>query len=319
LSKKNPLRRAYRGVRSAGFRVLRGLGFQVMQTSDYYSPLPVPERLRDTRERWDRPSAMVGVEYDLGAMQTLLGSLLEEFGEEVAALPTYDEVKTLGYGPGFTRVDSLTLYLMLRHRKPERYVEIGSGFSTYYSHRALQRNRQQGHPCRMTCIDPFPTAKVQALEGVEVLAQEVQATPPEYFAEIGEGGVPFIDSTHVVRIDGDVPYLYLEAVPRLGEGALVHVHDIHFPFNIPYPPDAYLFDSKWPRYWTEAMLLQAFLSFNPAYRIEFSAPLLRHFEGELLAETLRPVLPAYGPVESEDFDSHFGSLWLRKVPSHPPG
>jgi predicted O-methyltransferase YrrM len=280
-----------------------------MRTGDYYSPLPVPSRLRATRERWQRPSELVGIDVDLEAMGALLQELVSTYGEDYQELPTYDEVKTLGYGPGFTRVDALTLYLMLRHLKPRRYVEIGSGFSTFYSSRALARNEAEGHPCRMTVIDPFPTEKLGELGAVEIRAQEVQDVPVEFFREIGADGVLFIDSTHVVRIDGDVPYLYLEAVPRLGEGAVVHVHDIHFPFQVPYPPDAYFFDAKWPRYWTEAMLLQAFLSFNPAYRIELSTPLLRHHDEPLLAATL----PGYQGVEAGDFDTHFGSIWLRKV------
>ena len=305
---KNPLRRAYRGIRAAGLRLIHACGFQVMRSGDYYSPLPVPSRLRATRERWQRPSALVGIDYDLDAMRGLLRELLDAHGAEYTALPTYDEVKRLGYGPGFTRVDALTLYLMLRRLKPRRYVEIGSGFSTFYSARAIARNRQEGHPCRMTCIDPFPTRELRELGDVEVLAREVQDVPVDFFAEVGEGGVLFIDSTHVVRIDGDVPYLYLEALPRLGRGAVVHVHDIHFPFHVPYPPDAYLFDAKWPRYWTEAMLLQAFLSFNPAFTIEFSAPLLRHFDEPFLAAKI----PGYQPVNGDDFDTHFGSIWLRR-------
>ena len=306
---RNPLRRAYRGTRALVLRLINALGFNVMRTGDYYSPLPVPARLRATRARWQRPSAMVGLDYDLDAMRSRLAELVEAHGEEYGQLPTYDAVKTLGYGPGFTRVDALTLYLMLRQLKPKRYVEIGSGFSTFYSAQAVARNRQEGHPCHMTCIDPFPTPKLQALEGVEVLAQEVQDVPVEYFSAMGEGGVLFIDSTHVVRIDGDVPFLYLEAVPRLGVGAVVHVHDIHFPFNVPHPADPYLFEAKWPRYWTEAMLLQAFLSFNPAYRIELSTPLLRHFDEEFL----RATVPSYQGLMAADFDTHFGSLWLRKV------
>jgi predicted O-methyltransferase YrrM len=308
---RNPLRRVYRGSRALVLRLINALGFNVMRTGDYYSPLPVPARLRATRARWQQPSAMVGIDYDLDALRSRLSALVTAHGEEYAQLPTYDAVKTLGYGPGFTRVDAFTLYLMLRSLKPRRYVEIGSGFSTFYSARAVARNRQEGHPCQMTCIDPFPNPKLRALEGVEILAQEVQDVPVEFFSTVGEGGVLFIDSTHVVRIDGDVPYLYLEALPRLGTGAVVHVHDIHFPFNVPYPADAYFFDSKWPRYWTEAMLLQAFLSFNPAYRIELSTPLLRHFDEDFLAATL----PGYQAVDTADFDTHFGSLWLRKTGS----
>src|SRR5258706_16043378 len=41
----------------------------------------------------------------------------------------------------------------------------------------------------------------------------------------------FIDSSHTVRIGGDVNYLFLEVLPRLKPGVIVHVHDIFFPFD----------------------------------------------------------------------------------------
>ena len=40
-----------------------------------------------------------------------------DFAAEVAALPSYDELKGAKHGPGFTRMDALVLYLMLR--RPE--------------------------------------------------------------------------------------------------------------------------------------------------------------------------------------------------------
>jgi hypothetical protein len=258
------------------------------------------------RRRWDRPSEMVGVEYDLEAMKELLARLVAVFGAE---LPDYEQAKRAGYGPGFTTVDAMALYLMLRHLKPARYVEVGSGLSTYYAWLALERNRQEGSPCSITCIDPFPTGRLEPLGGVNMIASLVQDVELARFADLADGDVLFIDSTHVLKVDGDVAYLYLEVVPRLRPGVMVHAHDIPFPYNTPHPAEAYVFGAKWPWYRTEPMLIQALLAFNDRFEITLSTPLLRHFDEAFLAATL----PGYRPTVAADFDTHHGSLWFRRV------
>jgi hypothetical protein len=113
----------------------------------------------------------------------------------------------------------------------------------------------------------------------------------------------------VVKIDGDVPHLYLEVVPALRPGVAVHAHDVHFPYHTPHPAQQYVMDRTWPMLWTEAMLLQAFLAFNSSYRILLSLPMLRHHDEAFL----RRVVPDYRPVEAGDYDTHFGSLWFERA------
>jgi predicted O-methyltransferase YrrM len=304
----NPLRRAYRWAHRGALRALEAAGLSVARTADYYSPLPAVRELARTRERWDRPSALAGVSYDLDAMKALLARVVAEHGAELAELPPYDEAKRLGYGPGFTRVDATLLYLALRHLKPARLIEVGSGLSTYYASRASERNGAEGAPCAITCIDPYSGDRVRGLPGVEVLRRPVQDVPPDYFAALGPGDVLFIDSTHVVRIDGDVPHLYLEVVPRLRPGVVVHSHDVHLPYNVPHPAEEYVFGAKWPMLWTEAMLLQAFLAFNAEFELLLAPPLIRHHDEPFLAATV----PDYRPVVAADYDTHFGSVWYRR-------
>src|ERR1700739_4638614 len=49
-------------------RALEAAGYQVARDRDYYSPLPSVARLRANMERWNRPSSLRGVQYDLAAM-----------------------------------------------------------------------------------------------------------------------------------------------------------------------------------------------------------------------------------------------------------
>jgi predicted O-methyltransferase YrrM len=312
------LRRLYRTLHRAALGAVARLGFNVARTADYYSPLPVRSELERTRKRWDRPSAMAGVEWDTPAMKARLGRLVEAYGAELAELPPYEEAKGLGYGPGFTLMDAQVVYLMLRDLKPERVMEVGSGLSTYYMSRALERNALEaeeageagaGSPGRITCIDPYSGDRVRGLPGVEVIRREVQDVAPEEFRELGEGDVLFIDSTHVVKVGGDVPHLYLEVLPRLRPGVVVHGHDIHFPYNTPHPAEEYVVRAKWPKYWTEAMLLQAFLAFNREFEIVLSAGILRHEDEAFLERTV----PGYRPVTPADYDSHAGSIWLQRT------
>ena len=304
----NPLRIVYRRALATAQRSLNALGWNVMRVADYYSPLPVLPRLEERRARWDRPSELPGVAYDLEAMKALLGEL-SAYGEEYGELVPYEEAKTLGYGPGFTTVDAMLVYWMLRHLKPRRYIEIGSGLSTWYASLAAARNADEGSPMAIAAVDPYARDRVRTIPGLEVIAREVQDVEPDFFRQLEAGDVLFIDSTHVVKIDGDVPHLYLEVVPRLRPGVVIHSHDIHFPYNVPYPAEQYLFAQKWPSYWTETMLLQAFLAFNPAYEILLSAPLLRFHDEQVLRRTI----PGYRPVEPADYDTHCGSLWFRKA------
>ena len=305
---KSALRALYRRLHRAALDLAARLGLNVARTADYYSPLPVRAELERTRARWDRPSSMAGVEWDTPAMAERLARLVEEHGAELRELSPYEEAKGLGYGPGFTMADAHLLYLMLRDLEPRRVTEVGSGLSTWYMSRAMERNAAEGSPGRITCIDPYSGDRVRALPGVEVVRRAVQDVDPEELRDLGEGDVLFIDSTHVVKVDGDVPHLYLEMLPRLRPGVVVHSHDIHFPYNTPHPAEEYVLGAKWPRYWTEAMLLQAFLAFNREFEIVLSMGILRHEDEPFLERTL----PGYRPVVAADYDTHAGSIWYRR-------
>ncbi len=304
------LKGLYRRAHRLALRALEAAGLNVARTRDYYSPLPVRSRLAETRARWDRPSEMPGVERDLEAMERRLARLVAEHAADYAALPPYEEAKELGYGPGFTRLDSLFAYLMVRHLRPRRVIEIGSGLSTYYLSQAAAANAAAGGArCEIASIDPYSGDRVAGLPGVELVRREVQDVEPAYFARLEAGDVLFVDSTHVVKIDGDVPYLYLEVLPRLAPGVVIHSHDVHFPYNVPYPAQEYVFDAKWPMVWTEAMLLQAFLAFNREFEIVLAPAMLRHHDEAFLERTV----PGYRPVVAADYDTHFGSIWYRRV------
>lgn len=282
-------------------------GFLVAQKTDYYTPLSSVDELRATAARWNRPSRLAGVQYDIAQMKQSLRDLLSRYYEEFSRFPRYQELTSIGFGPGYTAVDALTLYAMVRHLKPKRYLEVGSGLSTFYCSLAAEQNAREGHPVEITCIEPHPYPRLTEIPGIRLHPAPVQDVDLGAFETLQPGDILFIDSTHVVKIDGDVPYLFLEVLPSLQRGVHVHVHDVPFPYNIPYPPELWIFGRDWPMLWNEAMMVQAFLCGNRDFRITMSTPLLRHFDEPFL----RAVVPIYESVDENP--NAFSSLWLHKV------
>src|SRR5262249_23664389 len=128
----------------------------------------------------------------------------------------------------------------------------------------------------------------------------------EFFSQLQSGDILFIDSSHTVKIGGDVNYLFLEVLPRLKPGVIVHVHDIFLPFD--YRRD---WVKERLRFWTEQYLLQAFLTFNSEFEVLMANHYLMHrYLEDLKAafpnlENLKAALPS-----SVKWDG--GSFWMRR-------
>lgn len=289
------------------WKTLNVCGLNVSLMSDYYSPLPIVSKLKENIQRWSKPSDLVGIQYDIEAMKRLLKDLVSRYSAEYKKIPSYYKNLEKGYGPGYTAIDAMVLYFMIRDIKPKRYIEIGSGLSTYYSSLAAERNTEIGKPFGIMCIEPYPYEALFTIPGIEIIKKEVQDVEVSVFEQLDAGDILFIDSSHVVKIDGDVPYLYLEILPRLKEGVIIHIHDIPFPYNVPFPPHLWIFGQQLPVFWNESMLLQAFLCYNDLYKILLSTPLLRFY----CEDFLRTYMPGYESVNQNP--NTFSSIWIKKI------
>jgi len=298
-------------VKLAAWKMLKNtfetFGYTIARRKDYYSPLSAAADLKATAPRWNHPSLLKGVDYDLGKMESRFSGLISKYFKEFSTLPPYEKLKDHGYGPGFTAVDGMTLYMMMREIKPKRYIEVGSGLSTYYCSLAAKKNASEGHPVQITCVEPYPYAKLQEIPGIEITAKEVQDVDLSLFQQLEENDIFFIDSSHMVKVDGDVPFLLLEVLPSLKSGVMVHVHDVPFPYNIPFPADEWIFKQIWPMLWNEAMMLQAFLCYNNKFKVELSTPLIRYFDESFLKKNV----PIYESLEQNP--QTFSSMWLQRV------
>lgn len=151
----------------------------------------------------------------------------------------------------FTSPDAEVLYCVIRRHKPRRIVEVGSGNSTKISRLAVIDGEIES---RLISIDPQPRT------GIDALADEVYRDPVEIvrdralFAQLRENDVLFIDSSHELLAGNDLVYLYLNVIPTLSPGVLVHIHDVFLPYD--YRPE-WLLEHRLA--YTEQYLVQAML------------------------------------------------------------
>ena len=100
-------------------------------------------------------------------------------------------------------------YALVRERKPQRIVEVGSGHSTRILARA------ECGVGEIVAIDPMPRTDIVGLPGVRVVPSTLQAAPAEVFDGLKAGDVLFIDSSHILMPGSDVDILLNRVLPRL--------------------------------------------------------------------------------------------------------
>jgi hypothetical protein len=194
------------------------------------------------------------------------------------------------------------VYWAILRGAPRRVFEIGAGNSTVLAATAAERNRVDGRETEVVAIDPYPAPVLQSLDGlVRVMPQKLQDVDRDLFLELDDGDVLFIDSSHVLRMGGDVEIEYLEILPRLRPGVLVHVHDVNLPRRYPRT----YFDSG--TYWNEQAVLQAFLAFNSRFEVVWPGAYMA-FRHSAALEVIRPELDAMRAVYPEAVPSSF---WMR--------
>lgn len=209
-------------------------GYNVIEKT-FYTPIPDVRMIDFARIRARRELSGIDLNY-AGAAETL--ARLAPLGRELDSVPDHKTPGTPFWfdNGSFTDFDAAVLYTLLRDLKPRRYIEVGCGFSSLVSAVALEKNIQEGHPCRATYIDPEPRLDLRArLSFAELRLAPVQNVPVEVFRELEAGDVLFIDTSHVLKLQGDVEYELVHILPALRAGVWVHIHDIFTPYD--YPED----------------------------------------------------------------------------------
>jgi hypothetical protein len=272
----------YAAVRRIGR--LAGLDLVVR---NFYSPVPDVDRL--TAADYERISPLHGIDLRLESAATLLTGDLAPFIAEAEI-----------HGAGELRSpDAEVLHAMVRWAKPRRVVEVGSGGSTRILDAVCGLNAADGHPVDYSVYDPYASDRLTSgeLRHARVSAVAAQEVPEDAFTSLEPWDILFIDSTHTVKLGGDVNRLFLDVLPVLGPGVLVHVHDIFLPRE--YPRTWIERDAK---FWAEQYLLQAFLCLNAEFEVVLPLNALLHGGDTASAAVLRRL----------DADPYPGSFWFRR-------
>jgi hypothetical protein len=269
----------------------------------YYSPLPNIQDVERNRKRWYLDTGCPGIDWRETEQITLCQELAS-FAGEFPDLPDFSSLWAEGWGEGYGEVESYFLHCMVRHLKPKRIVEIGSGISTRCALHALDANRQaDGADGEMICIEPYPKPKLRDLardRQITLHDKPVQEVALDVFATLGANDILFVDSSHSAKVDSDVHRIYFEILPALRNGVVIHVHDIPFPY-LAVPPEHFM--HRMSMLWNEAPLVRAFLMYNEAFSILLCQSYLHHRRPEVI----QALVPPYD--KAKFFPS---SLWLRK-------
>jgi hypothetical protein len=193
----------------------------------------------------------------------------------------------------FGETDTKALMAVLKRYKPNRYVEIGSGMST----RVAAFTRSAELPFAIHSIDPNPRVDIAELVD-EMHHVRLEALERTFLLDLLQpGDVLFIDGSHRVFPGSDVVTLFLDVVPFLKPGVIVHVHDVYLPDDYPLA----LAD----RLWSEQYLLASFILAKP----EMFAPIFSshwYSRNEPNSHRIDPEIEVRRP----DIDGG-SSLWLR--------
>ena len=274
-----------------------GWGYHIRRINHYE---PLPDFRSITHEMLQRRRDFPGIDFAWDGQVALLERLTLESTEELTKLAERGRFDFLN--PYFNSLDACSYFALIRHLKPQRIVEIGSGYSTRIASLAVERNIEDGFQGELVCIEPYPEPRLtQSNAKFTLIKAQVQTVPMAYFEELGENDILFIDSSHVVTTGGDVCYEFLEILPRLKAGVWVHVHDIFFPCD--YPAD-WVIGARIA--WNEQYILEAFLSGNSAF-----APKLAH---NWLMLDFRDQVEKFCPaaVFSNNDKRYEGSFWMKR-------
>jgi len=269
-------------------------GFHVTPVH-FYQPIPDTRSLSETL--WERPSQLAGIAMNESTQLELLTKHFPKFRDEYERLPITSVARENRFYVSntlFGGVDALVAYCIVRHFQPELIIEVGSGFSSLVLAEAAEKKNGSG----LICIEPFPRKFLrEGFPGLQSLIEKkVQDIDLKFFSQLHSGDILFIDSSHTVKMGGDVNYLFLEVLPCLRPGVLVHVHDIFLPFE--YRRDWVLDEC---RFWTEQYLLQAFLTFNSEFEVLMANSYLKHYH----EKDLKAAFPTLSRWEG-------GSFWMRR-------
>ena len=196
-----------------------------------------------------------------------------------------------GFLPG---LDIIGIYTMLSKYKPNKYIEVGSGNSTKVIYKA---KKEQSLPTEIISIDPMPRADIDDLAD-QVIRKPFEDIDFDVVEELGENDILFIDNSHRILPNSDSMAFFLEILPRLKKGVIVHIHDVYLPYDYP--------QVMCDRFYSEQYGLAIYLLANSN---KYQSILPNYFisEDEMLSNHIAPI---WQHDNMKNVEQHGGSFWI---------
>jgi hypothetical protein len=162
---------------------------------------------------------------------------------------------------------------------------------------AYKAIKDNGLKTTILSIDPAPRAEIDQLAD-KIIREPFENTNFDFIFSLKENDVLFIDNSHRILPNSDSMVFYLEVLPKLPKGVIVHIHDIYLPYDYPQ----FMCD----RFYSEQYGLAMYLLSNP---IKYKPLLPNYFISE--DKELRTILePIWDHPNLNGVEKHGGSFWL---------
>lgn len=192
-------------------------------------------------------------------------------------------------------LDIVAIYYMLAHFKPKKYIEVGSGNSTKVAYKAKIDNNLL---TKIISIDPFPRSEIDALAD-EIIRKPFETLDYESILNLEAGDILFIDNSHRILPNSDAMVFFMEILPQLKHGVIVHIHDVYLPYD--YPQD------MCDRFYSEQYGLAFYLLANEQ-RFETILPTYFISQDQELSSAL---IPFWESLPVKNIEKHGGGYWLK--------
>jgi hypothetical protein len=223
-----------------------------------------------------------------------INSILLDHNPETPTVPAF-------VGGAICAFDSLAIYTMLMEHRPKIYCEIGSGMTTLFAKQSITDN---GLNTRIISIDPEPR---QFVDNVcdQIIRQPLESLEPEWFDQLEKGDILFLDGSHRSFMNSDVTVFFIDILPRIKPGVVIHIHDINLPYDY---PESF---KEW--YWNEQYLLAIFLMAS-IDKVEPMLPTTYICRSEDLGELIKSSFVSLGSPQRDEswLGGGGGSFWFTK-------
>jgi predicted O-methyltransferase YrrM len=226
----------------------------------YYEPL---FNFKQLKKKLYKDRNLPGINFNLNRQLNNLSSLV--YTNELIDLnlkknsPNFNFNIKNGF---FEHGDAEIYYQLIRHIKPKNILEIGSGQSTLIALEAIKKNKNIDKiNTKINCVEPYENTWLDNFN-IKIIRKKIEDLHTNYYLGLKSGDILFIDSSHMIRPQGDVLKIFFEIIPKLKKGVIIHIHDIFTPKDY---PEKWLINEH--RFWNEQYLVEALMMNKNRYEI----------------------------------------------------